>query len=237
MTEDFLMHHGILGQKWGERRYQNKDGSLTPEGREHYGYSGEPRHPGKRRVKDEIHGELTRSQKKTLKKVERLTELRSRFDDEQTYKDLVNKYGEKGLERIVKSVDSGKAYVRALSEEHNRQKRADDYLKATKLMMPVVSFIPTLESRVLASLVLSEINTKLSEKNRNRILLNENDAFNLAQLIADDRVKMDDSLMDKIVESDVFDNFGYATKSIEDLRDIKQKREISPIVKHFAFQS
>lgn len=237
MTEDFLMHYGVLGQKWGERRYQNKDGSLTPEGREHYGYSGNPRHTGKRRVKDEVHGELTRSQKKTLKKVERLTELRSRFDDEQTYKDLVSKYGEKGLERIVKSVDSGKAYVRALSEEHNRQKRADDYLKATKLMMPVVSFIPTLESRVLASLVLSEINTKLSEKNRNRILLNENDAFNLAQLIADDRVKMDDSLMDKIVESDVFDNFGYATKSIDDLKDIKKKREISPIVKHFAFQS
>lgn len=28
-----LYHHGILGMKWGIRRYQNKDGSLTPEGR------------------------------------------------------------------------------------------------------------------------------------------------------------------------------------------------------------
>lgn len=32
-----LYHHGIKGQKHGQRRYQNADGSLTPLGREHYG--------------------------------------------------------------------------------------------------------------------------------------------------------------------------------------------------------
>lgn len=34
--EAILAHHGIKGQKWGKRRYQNKDGSLTPAGEKRY---------------------------------------------------------------------------------------------------------------------------------------------------------------------------------------------------------
>jgi len=33
MENNSLQHHGILGQKWGIRRYQNKDGSLTNAGK------------------------------------------------------------------------------------------------------------------------------------------------------------------------------------------------------------
>lgn len=36
-TDDYLMHHGVKGQKWGIRRYQNPDGSLTQEGKNKYG--------------------------------------------------------------------------------------------------------------------------------------------------------------------------------------------------------
>ena len=36
-TDEYLAHHGIKGQKWGRRRFQNPDGSLTMEGYQHWG--------------------------------------------------------------------------------------------------------------------------------------------------------------------------------------------------------
>lgn len=35
--DDTLQHHGIKGQKWGVRRFQNTDGSLTSKGKSRYG--------------------------------------------------------------------------------------------------------------------------------------------------------------------------------------------------------
>ncbi len=33
MYGEVLVHHGVKGQKWGVRRYQNEDGSLTSAGK------------------------------------------------------------------------------------------------------------------------------------------------------------------------------------------------------------
>lgn len=35
-SDDFLAHHGVKGQKWGIRNYQNEDGSYTAKGRGRY---------------------------------------------------------------------------------------------------------------------------------------------------------------------------------------------------------
>lgn len=42
MSND-LQHHGIKGMKWGVRRYQNNDGSLTPAGKKRYSDGGSDR--------------------------------------------------------------------------------------------------------------------------------------------------------------------------------------------------
>ena len=58
MSEE-LVHWGIKGMKWGRRRYQNKDGSLTPAGRKRYA---------------KLEGELD-SLKRKLKKITQLPKL------------------------------------------------------------------------------------------------------------------------------------------------------------------
>lgn len=58
-----LFHHGIKGQRWGVRRFQNKDGSLTDAGRKRY---QDPYVESTREVVDSIAASLPRNQQKAL---------------------------------------------------------------------------------------------------------------------------------------------------------------------------
>lgn len=51
---EYLAHYGIKGMKWGVRRYQNRDGSLTSAGKERYGKNkaSKPKINGRTKILD-----------------------------------------------------------------------------------------------------------------------------------------------------------------------------------------
>ena len=53
ISESELYHHGIKGQKWGRRRFQNEDGSLTPAGKERYD-DDTPNNPSRPKHRDKL---------------------------------------------------------------------------------------------------------------------------------------------------------------------------------------
>lgn len=90
---DELYHHGIKGQRWGIRRYQNKDGTLTP--------------AGKKRV---AHEDYTKAH--TKKSVQEMSdsELKSRLNRlqmEDNYNRLSNTRKSKGKKYVDKLIKAG----------------------------------------------------------------------------------------------------------------------------------
>ena len=55
---DYLVHHGIKGQKWGIRRYQNPDGSLTGKGKRQLRKAVKNQLSGKNRIRSTPIGSL-----------------------------------------------------------------------------------------------------------------------------------------------------------------------------------
>lgn len=74
-----LAHHGILGMKWGIRRYQNPDGSLTEAGKERYYKNGRNRN-----ISDDYVRAHTKKSVKELSDKE-LRDILNRINMEQQY--------------------------------------------------------------------------------------------------------------------------------------------------------
>lgn len=96
---DELYHHGIKGMKWGVRRYQKKDGSLTS--------AGKKRRRG-------IGGRIEARREKDKEVRDALGEKR--------YKEYRREYGRKGTERIYdRHVNKHMSYTKAECREIGRQ--------------------------------------------------------------------------------------------------------------------
>ena len=76
---DELQHWGIKGQKWGQRRYQNKDGSLTPEGKKRYNQEVEKLKAEEAKIK--AAEKVAATKKKTQAKLDKLDAKKAELED------------------------------------------------------------------------------------------------------------------------------------------------------------
>ena len=103
--EEYLAHHGTKGQRWGVRRFQNSDGSLTAAGKLRYSVGNGGRSISKK-VDPKSAAKLKKQQAKETAKLERL-KIKEAAKNEKL-KEKIEKQ---------KSHMTNKEYVKTLSDE------------------------------------------------------------------------------------------------------------------------
>lgn len=102
-----LYHFGIKGMKWGIRRYQNKDGSLTAAGKKRY-------NEGEQSSKEKSAPSSSSNRSRSISELSD-TELRTRINRlnlEKQYRQLLSE----GVSNDTKQVKEGKSFANEIKD-------------------------------------------------------------------------------------------------------------------------
>ena len=124
--DDYLAHHGIKWQRWGVRRYQNKDGSLTAEGRSHYNV-------GPKRKEARSSKRISREVKHPNKKSDKVVKKNYKNLSDKELKKLTErlKIENKFLEQVTKNQDYYKGKTKT-ERVIDGLKKIDEITRTTK---------------------------------------------------------------------------------------------------------
>ena len=107
--DDELYHHGIIGQRWGHRRYQNEDGSWTQEGRERYGEGGARSKADVQKYKAKVSYQTQKYKADLKSKAKREADSRAAKEERHRLKEW--RKTEKKAQKEQAKVDGNKAVV------------------------------------------------------------------------------------------------------------------------------
>lgn len=123
MENNELQHHGVKGQKWGVRRYQNRDGSLTKAGQRRYAKELEKTKKEEQRVKNKLKTQAKID--RLLKKQQDIEELKKRLDPD--YRKMVDNKEKGIIEKATKPRKAKNLSDSELKKEYDRLKLEKEY--------------------------------------------------------------------------------------------------------------
>jgi hypothetical protein len=133
MNSDEIMHSGILGMKWGIRRYQNKDGSLTPAGRARYAKLARKlertRNEKKRAKYQKEMEDLDGTTKRKKEEAKKQKELEKQQKAEEERKKDIRNWTDEELQTALNRMDMEKRYYDSFNNKLKYQAEVADRLK------------------------------------------------------------------------------------------------------------
>lgn len=117
--EDCLAHHGIKGQKWGVRRFQNPDGSLTPAGRERYGHKNRQKNEGLGLMLLDIGLQIAKDKYSSVKEKEIRENRDPKINESDVPKKATEMYDYQDMAAVNSALDFKEKYLNPVSAYKN----------------------------------------------------------------------------------------------------------------------